>query len=61
MDEKKCAACKHIIKDRRYLSCVLCSYEYDIECVNVPECRFYNTMTGEHKKMGMPPVQVKAT
>lgn len=50
MDEKKCAACKHIIKDRRYLSCVLCSDEYDIECVNVPECRFYNTMTVEHKK-----------
>lgn len=48
--KKTCAACNQIIQDRRYLTCTLCSEAYDIECVNVPETRFYNTMTVEHKR-----------
>lgn len=45
----KCAACLKIIKDRRFLSCSVCTEKYDLDCVNVPEKRFYNTMTKEHK------------
>lgn len=48
--QQSCAACNQIINDRRYLTCALCSDKYDIECVNVSESRFYNTMTVEHKR-----------
>lgn len=48
--KKTCAACNQIIQDRRYLTCTLCPEAYDIECVNVSEARFYNTMTVEHKR-----------
>ncbi|KAL0901386.1 hypothetical protein ABMA27_006660 [Loxostege sticticalis] len=44
-----CAACLQDILTRQYLTCCLCSKKYDIECVNVTEKRFYNTMSNEHK------------
>lgn len=45
----KCAGCLNIISDSRFLSCSECSQSYDLLCANVPECRFYNAMTAEHK------------
>lgn len=44
-----CAACLQAIETRRFLTCCLCQQKYDIVCVNVPEKRFFNTMTAEHK------------
>lgn len=46
----KCAACLKNITGRRFLECSLCTEKYDIQCVNVPEKRFYNTMSNDHKK-----------
>ncbi|XP_028168561.1 uncharacterized protein LOC114358724 [Ostrinia furnacalis] len=46
----KCAACLGEINHRRFLVCMKCSGKFDLPCVNVPEKRFYNTMTAEHKK-----------
>lgn len=45
-----CGGCRAIIKDRRYLFCSVCKENYDLECANVSESRFYNTMSKEHKK-----------
>lgn len=45
-----CAGCNQQIPDRRFLECSLCSCFYDIDCANVSEQRFYNTMTADHKK-----------
>lgn len=44
-----CAGCRRNITDRRYLRCRQCSQYWDIDCGNVPECRFFNTMSMEHK------------
>lgn len=48
---KQCAGCLQEISDRRYLTCALCHQCYDLDCANVPECRFNNTMTIEHKNL----------
>lgn len=47
--QKICAGCRVTINDRRYLICTICGQHYDLICANVPEKRFYNTMTREHK------------
>lgn len=44
-----CSGCRQTITTRRFLKCSLCDDLYDIECADVPEKRFYNTMTAEHK------------
>ncbi|CAG9791874.1 unnamed protein product [Diatraea saccharalis] len=44
-----CAGCKQIIQDRRFLICSQCQQNYDLECANVSQSRFYKTMTSEHK------------
>lgn len=44
-----CAGCGQEIKDRLFLKCSNCNTNYDLECANVPEKRFFNTMTKEHK------------
>lgn len=48
--KNKCAACLNEICDRRFLECAKCLDTFDLECVNVSEKRFYNTMTAEYKK-----------
>lgn len=48
--ERICAGCRQQIPDRLFLMCCLCEQIYDIECANVSEKRFMNTMTVEHKK-----------
>lgn len=48
--KKKCSGCKENIEDRRFLQCSKCSRLYDLLCANVPETRFYSTMTEDHKK-----------
>lgn len=54
--ENKCAGCLQQINNRRFLKCKLCAQLYDIECANVPEQRFYNTMTKEHKQNWLCPL-----
>lgn len=44
-----CAGCLSTIESRQYLRCCVCSDTYDLQCANVPEKRFYNTMTADHK------------
>lgn len=46
---KKCAGCQTGIKGRQYLRCSICSQYYDLECANVSEQRFRNTLTAEHR------------
>lgn len=46
-----CAGCPNGIPNKSpYLTCSLCTSNYDLDCANVSEARFYNTMTLEHKK-----------
>lgn len=45
-----CSGCRNEIIDRRFLTCSICQENYDLECANVTEKRFYNTMSKEHKK-----------
>lgn len=45
-----CARCHHVITSRQYLVCSKCKQTYDLSCANVPDKRFYNTMSAEHKK-----------
>ncbi|KAJ2937131.1 hypothetical protein O0L34_g9796 [Tuta absoluta] len=45
-----CAGCMGAIDGRLYLHCCVCEANYDLNCANVPEKRFYNTMTTEHKQ-----------
>lgn len=49
VNKMKCKRCTKIIENRQYLQCSLCKYSYDIECANVSEARFYNTMSKEGK------------
>ncbi|KAL0870239.1 hypothetical protein ABMA27_005272 [Loxostege sticticalis] len=44
-----CAGCRRGITNRRWLQCCKCAQYWDLECANVPECRFFNTMTKEHR------------
>lgn len=44
-----CAGCHKQIPDKYFLLCCLCEEAYDIECANVSEKRFINTMTKERK------------
>lgn len=46
-----CAGCRNEITDRRHLKCVLCNGIYDLDCANVSEKRFYNTMSPESKAL----------
>lgn len=51
MSLKPCAGCPNKIPNKvPYLTCSLCTSNYDLDCANVSEARFYNTMTLEHKK-----------
>lgn len=45
-----CEGCRQNIPDRRFLVCCYCDKHYDLECANVPEARFYNTMSPNRKK-----------
>lgn len=57
--KRKCAACLKEINHRRFLICSKCTDSFDLECVNVSEPRFYNTMTADIKKSWICP-QCKA-
>lgn len=46
---KTCAGCKQNIPHREYLTCSICNDPYDLECANVTDKRFYNTMGPEHR------------
>lgn len=46
-----CAGCRQQIPHRRYLTCSNCADQYDIDCVNISDKRFYNTMTLEQKSI----------
>lgn len=45
-----CAGCHQLIPDRRFLTCHICSQHYDLDCANVSEKRFYNTMSVDQKE-----------
>lgn len=45
-----CSACQIPIECRQHLTCSACLQTLDLKCAKVPECRFLNTMTKEHKK-----------
>lgn len=53
--KNKCAACLEEINNRKFLTCSKCCDNYEIQCVNISEKRFYNTMTAEHKSMWVCP------
>lgn len=44
-----CSGCLKKIPDKRFLKCSICAQSYDLECANVSEAQFYNTITVEHK------------
>ncbi|XP_059050822.1 uncharacterized protein LOC131845748 [Achroia grisella] len=46
----QCAGCLRTIKDRKYLLCEGCNQFYDLDCANVSEQRFYNTLVDEHRR-----------
>ncbi|CAG9791737.1 unnamed protein product [Diatraea saccharalis] len=46
-----CGGCRKSIEDRRYLRCSACRLYYDLDCANVSEQRFYNTMSTDYKKV----------
>lgn len=45
-----CAGCRQDIIDRRFLKCSICLQSYYLDCANVSDQRFNNTLTEEHKK-----------
>lgn len=45
-----CAGCMQTVDKRQNLTCCQCKCKYDLMCANVPEKRFYNTMTPERKR-----------
>ncbi|KAJ2937650.1 hypothetical protein O0L34_g19324 [Tuta absoluta] len=47
--EKVCRGCEKPITDSFFLRCCICTLYYDLDCANVPDCRFLNTMTRECK------------
>lgn len=47
----ECAGCKQPITSRRFLTCSLCKEPYDLECANIPELRFYNTMDAHNERV----------
>ncbi|CAG9782738.1 unnamed protein product [Diatraea saccharalis] len=49
-NDRICGGCRKSIEDKRFLSCSACGLHYDLECANVSEQRFYNTMSKDHKK-----------
>lgn len=51
---RKCAGCHEYIPDRRFLTCSSCFKNYDLECTNVAEKRFY-LMSAENKLSWMCP------
>lgn len=50
MPSTTCAGCLSSIESRQYLRCLICTDTYDLQCANVSEKRFYNTMTSDHKR-----------
>ncbi|KAJ2937263.1 hypothetical protein O0L34_g19365 [Tuta absoluta] len=46
---RECAGCKRKIETRHYLTCAICDQNYDLECANVGEKRFFNVMDAERK------------
>lgn len=46
---QSCAGCLQNVPGREFLTCMLCKNIYDLECANVSNKRFYNTMTPEQK------------
>ncbi|KAI5640060.1 hypothetical protein NE865_07474 [Phthorimaea operculella] len=44
-----CYGCNTNIPDSFFLRCCVCALYFDLECAGVPECRFKNTMSKEHK------------
>ncbi|CAG9790407.1 unnamed protein product [Diatraea saccharalis] len=42
--------CRRTIEDRRFLYCGGCKQIYDLECADVSEQRFYNTLTKEYRE-----------
>lgn len=47
---KVCAGCLQKIPDKRFMQCSICQQNYDLECSNISELRFYNIMKEENKK-----------
>ncbi|KAI5641148.1 hypothetical protein NE865_06617 [Phthorimaea operculella] len=46
---KVCRGCEKQITDSFFLRCCVCMLYFDLECANVPDCRFMKTMTRECK------------
>lgn len=44
-----CAGCRSTLSNNLYLRCCVCTDSYDLDCANVAEKRFLNTMTNDHK------------
>lgn len=45
-----CGGCLRVIEDKRmFLKCRGCDLNYDLECANVSEKRFLNTLRNEHR------------
>ncbi|XP_031763577.2 uncharacterized protein LOC128202525 [Galleria mellonella] len=48
-DKIQCAGCLKLIENKRYLYCGGCNQHFDLDCANISEQRFYNTLTKEHR------------
>jgi hypothetical protein len=46
---KKCHKCKNMISSRHFVTCSSCSHDFDINCVNISDKRFY-LMSPNRKK-----------
>lgn len=46
----ECAGCRSTIPNKLFLACFYCKDKYDLDCANVSEQRFFNTMTADHKR-----------
>lgn len=46
----KCSKCKRSLPNKEYLTCSKCKLSYDLDCADVTVQRFYNTLTGDHRK-----------
>lgn len=44
-----CAGCRSALSNNLNLRCCICTDIYDLDCANVAEKRFLNTMTNDHK------------
>ncbi|CAK1599947.1 unnamed protein product [Parnassius mnemosyne] len=49
MDKQFCGACRALISDKRYMTCLGCKQKYDLQCANISPQR-YRALNDENKR-----------